>query len=591
MFLNRVLIVFLVLAGVPAYAMLIKAPDTAENGAVIPVDIKLSTPMSAGQRLDLLVNGELAVQVRVVEGKLSAFSTRVKGSKSNTTITARIIANGSAIDSATYNTNVGVTAQASGSPTAVVGVREQKLNGEIKLLMQSENGFAGTLVLQDTGFRAEINGSSVMPKNPFIGVKGEFSENLTATIHGQASLAVKPSPAAKFQLPQVKVSKAPTATASAVPILQNSGVQKSVAIAATNANSQFNKQSYFVLKPGESAKEFKFSKDGSIYFKNKIILKYEYLDVASELHISPPSPMRSYFYAVLWDADKGGLGSVVVDGREGKVIARFTQDRRKPIQVIGEEIRWSPNESYAIFPERGEVQRHVNVIDLKRGNVFPIDIGNLEQNKCQLQHVDNGNGSWLNDETYLFRVGFENMPVEWRESGIKCNENEHYPDYEVEVNARTRRVSSVNKFPSAIQPSTRYPITGTITQHFGVPWSEKPWKTHTGIDIAASAGTFVPSVSAGTVAAIRNLGNEWGYAVVIREAGGSARGYLHVNPTVKESQEVVAGSKIGTVWKNHLHYNVCREVNLCWRGALPTDRKDTENPNDPFFRNGPFVKP
>lgn len=196
MLLNRVLIVFLILAGVPAYAMLIKAPDTAENGAVIPVDIKLSTPMSAGQRLDLLVNGELAVQVRVVEGRLSGFSTRVKGSQSNTTITARVIANGSAIDSATYNINVGVPAQASGSPTIVGGVRERKLNGEIILLMQSENGFAGTLVLQDTGFRAEINGSSVMPKNPFIGVKGEFSENLTATIHGQVSLAVTPSPAA-----------------------------------------------------------------------------------------------------------------------------------------------------------------------------------------------------------------------------------------------------------------------------------------------------------------------------------------------------------------------------------------------------------
>lgn len=151
--------------------------------------------------------------------------------------------------------------------------------------------------------------------------------------------------------------------------------------------------------------------------------------------------------------------------------------------------------------------------------------------------------------------------------------------------------STINQTPATLQPSTQHPISGAVTQPFGVPWSVKPWKTHTGIDIAASAGTLVPSVSAGTVVAIRNLGKEWGYAVVIREAGGSARGYLHVNPMVKESQEVVVGSKIGTVWKDHLHYNVCREVNLCWRGALPTDHKDTEYPNDPLFRNGPFLRP
>ncbi|MBI5437676.1 MAG: M23 family metallopeptidase [Nitrosomonadales bacterium] len=88
-----------------------------------------------------------------------------------------------------------------------------------------------------------------------------------------------------------------------------------------------------------------------------------------------------------------------------------------------------------------------------------------------------------------------------------------------------QRIQCPSQQQLTIQPSTRYPIAGAITQPFGVPWSVKPWKTHTGIDIAASAGTPVPSVSAGTVAAIRNLGGEWGYAVVIREASGLARGY------------------------------------------------------------------
>lgn len=218
----------------------------------------------------------------------------------------------------------------------------------------------------------------------------------------------------------------------------------------------FNKQPFLVLKPGSTANDFRFLSDGSVYFKDKIIHKYEFLDVAFELHISQPSPMHGYFYVVLWDTDKGGVGSVIVDGKEGRVIARFTQDRRNLIQVIGEEIRWSPNESYAIVPERGEVQRYVNVIDLKRGNIFPIDIGNLEKNECQIQFIDPDNGSWLNEETYHFRVEISLNPW-WKEvtKGLKCNENERYPSYETEVNARTKQISKMKISPAKSESNER----------------------------------------------------------------------------------------------------------------------------------------
>lgn len=197
---------------------------------------------------------------------------------------------------------------------------------------------------------------------------------------------------------------------------------------------------YFVLKPGSTANDFRFSSDGSVYFKGKLIHKFESLDVSLELHISRPSPVRSYFHAIFWDTDKGGFGWVIVDDKSQKVVARSPKNPAyKFIQLYGEEIRWSPTERYAIVPERGEIQRHVSVIDLNSGEVFPVEIGNLVQNKCQLQFVDNGSGRWPNDETYLFRVGFENMPVEWRDSGVVCNENEHYPNYEVKINTRTRQ--------------------------------------------------------------------------------------------------------------------------------------------------------
>lgn len=191
MFLNRVLIGFLVLAGVPAYAMAIKAPDLAENGAVIPVEINLDKPLTAGQRLELLVNGELAAQIKVVEGKLTAFSTRVKGSQSNTTITARVMANGSAIDSASRSVTLTISPLVGGSPTAVGDMKVRAQNGDLKVLMTSENGFAGPLVLKDTGFRAEISGSSVISKNPFVSVRGEFSDQLTVSIDGRTQAAAQ----------------------------------------------------------------------------------------------------------------------------------------------------------------------------------------------------------------------------------------------------------------------------------------------------------------------------------------------------------------------------------------------------------------
>jgi hypothetical protein len=203
MFLSKWLIATLALAGVPAYAMTIQAPNIAENGAVIAVSIKLDKPLLTGQRLDLLVNGELAAQIRVVEGRLSSFETRVKGSQSNTTITARVIANGSELDSASRNVALTIAATVSGSPTAVGAMKTRARNGEIKLLMDSENGFSGTLVLQDTGFRAEVSGTSLIARNPMIGVSGEFSDRVTASIDGQEQQA-----AAK---PMVQFEKGPLA--------------------------------------------------------------------------------------------------------------------------------------------------------------------------------------------------------------------------------------------------------------------------------------------------------------------------------------------------------------------------------------------
>jgi murein DD-endopeptidase MepM/ murein hydrolase activator NlpD len=144
--------------------------------------------------------------------------------------------------------------------------------------------------------------------------------------------------------------------------------------------------------------------------------------------------------------------------------------------------------------------------------------------------------------------------------------------------------------PPAQMAIGRYPVAGTPSHGFGVPWSEKAWKTHTGVDIPARKGTPVLSMSSGRVVKIGNLGEGWGDYLIVEEAGGTAKGYLHVRPSVGY-QEVKRGDELGKVYKDHLHYNVCRKAAYCQRGALPTNQRDPEHPNDPLFKDGPFLKP
>ncbi len=186
----KVLFISLVFGCTPVCAMQIIAPDKAENGAVIPVEVKFDKPLISGQRLELWVNDKLATHVGIVEGEISNFKIRVKSSSIKTTIKARILGGGNDGSIVSKNVIVTVVSSIGGSPSSVTALKEKKINGEIKLLMDSMNGFAGMLVLKDNGFNAEITGSAGVSKNPFVSVKGKFTDKITAKMKqgdGQAT--------------------------------------------------------------------------------------------------------------------------------------------------------------------------------------------------------------------------------------------------------------------------------------------------------------------------------------------------------------------------------------------------------------------
>lgn len=112
-------------------------------------------------------------------------------------------------------------------------------------------------------------------------------------------------------------------------------------------------------------------------------------------------------------------------------------------------------------------------------------------------------------------------------------------------------------------------VSYTISQGFGVDWSRNSAQAHTGIDLATPKGNRVFAVKDGVVYRIGNLGgDDGGYAVVFNRDGTSS-GYLHMNVSVSKDQTIKRGQVLGTVYKDHLHLNQCKQADGCQHGAFP----------------------
>jgi len=210
MFLSRVIAVASLLVAMPAYALNIKTPDRIENGAIIPIEVLPQNPLTSGQQLELLVDGQLAAQLKVVSGKITSLDTRVKGTRNASVVTARVLANGSEREKGSWTLNVVVPARMDTTLTASTSVKAKSVKGGVRVLINSANGFSGTLVLQGAGFHVHITSGPAMSRNPLVGLKGDISGPVTATIDGQ-SVRV-----AQSAVP-VSTTASPTPPAAAAP--------------------------------------------------------------------------------------------------------------------------------------------------------------------------------------------------------------------------------------------------------------------------------------------------------------------------------------------------------------------------------------
>ena len=118
------------------------------------------------------------------------------------------------------------------------------------------------------------------------------------------------------------------------------------------------------------------------------------------------------------------------------------------------------------------------------------------------------------------------------------------------------------------------PLQGEVVAAFSVDqllYNETldDWRTHDGVDIAATAGDAVLAASAGTVLSVTD-DPMMGTTVVIGHSGGYETTYanLQTGPLVEEGESVSAGQAIGAVGTTaaaesaqgaHLHFAVTRE--------------------------------
>ena len=129
-------------------------------------------------------------------------------------------------------------------------------------------------------------------------------------------------------------------------------------------------------------------------------------------------------------------------------------------------------------------------------------------------------------------------------------------------------------------PKAEYaaPLAGELLQQFSpdqpiYSYTLKDWRTHSGIDLGAPAGTVVSNVSDGVVDSV-TTDDLLGHLVVVRHTDGWISRYASLEEvTVQEGQLLALGDPIGTVGRSmllecgeteHLHYEL-------WEGDSPLD--------------------
>lgn len=147
--------------------------------------------------------------------------------------------------------------------------------------------------------------------------------------------------------------------------------------------------------------------------------------------------------------------------------------------------------------------------------------------------------------------------MEAQSGSIAAEINSYYSSLSIDDPGYTYTGNGVFNWPLATR--------GTITSKYGYrvhPISHRT-KMHTGVDIAAPAGTPILAAENGTVILVKSLSTGYGHYVVVSHGSGITTLYAHMSSIiVSVGQSVSRGQKLGGVGTtgsstgNHLHFEV-----------------------------------
>lgn len=168
-----ILSLFVLLISSAAFAneqISVRAPDIAENGAVVPVSITLASPMMSGETLNIFSNGNLAASVYPDGLSITSFSTRVRMMGSGVIRVQLTRQQGNVIEAEKHvHITLGATIPDSGS--SAVRLRQRVRDNVVKVLFT--NRMAGSGHIRQMNFQSNIGMVTVeatpyMSQNPYV---------------------------------------------------------------------------------------------------------------------------------------------------------------------------------------------------------------------------------------------------------------------------------------------------------------------------------------------------------------------------------------------------------------------------------------
>lgn len=145
----------------------IEAPFVAENGGVVPINIKFDPPLVKGDKFILSVNNDYVSEVYIDEGSLWLFQYRVLMKDSQNKIFVNCSPRNCRGEA--FNTSVTQVAPLQTANSSVGGIRHAISDGSAKFLVAAEATNRGVFEVLSSTFKARVILTNYTVKNPFFG--------------------------------------------------------------------------------------------------------------------------------------------------------------------------------------------------------------------------------------------------------------------------------------------------------------------------------------------------------------------------------------------------------------------------------------